>query len=81
MSTILEEAAEAVDGRSHAYGTPQENWTRTAALWSAVLGVPVTAQQAVLCMVAVKLAREAHAPKRDNRVDIAGYAHVLDKLS
>lgn len=31
-------------------------------------------------MIAVKISRECHRPKRDNRVDIAGYAEVLDMV-
>lgn len=40
----------------------------------------VTAEDAALMMILVKIAREAHAPKRDNRVDLAGYAKVLDLI-
>jgi len=33
-----------------------------------------------MILLALKLAREQHKPKRDNRVDIAGYAWVLDEV-
>jgi hypothetical protein len=50
-----------------------DNFERIAAIWSVVLGIKVTPEQVGLCMVGVKLAREAHMPKRDNLVDGAGY--------
>jgi hypothetical protein len=78
--SVLEEASAIVRGpRQDAYGTAKVNHDRIAAIWSVILGVPVTARQAALCMIGVKLAREAHAPKRDNLVDIAGYADVAHR--
>ena len=79
-NTVLTEAAQAVHERSAAYGPPLESYTRTSALWSAVLGFPVTPKQALLCMIALKISRECHLSKRDNLVDIAGYAECLDGL-
>lgn len=74
-TSILEEAARIVDGPRRAdYGTPLENHGRTAALWSAYLGVPITPRQVCMLNVLQKVSRDAHAPKRDNLVDIAGYA-------
>ena len=34
-----------------------------------------------LCMVEVKVSREVNRPKRDNRVDMAGYAGCVDRVS
>ncbi len=79
--TVLQEAQRLVYGdRGAAYGHPLDDYTRTAALWSPILGVPVTAEQAILCMIQVKISRECHAPKRDNRVDIGGYSECLDRV-
>jgi hypothetical protein len=66
--------------RQESYGHPLDDYTRTAALWSAILGTPVTPEKAILCMVAVKISRECHQPARDNRVDMAGYVNCLDML-
>jgi len=66
--------------RGQDYGHPYEDFSRTAKIWSAILGIEVTPQQAILCMIAVKISRECHRPKRDNRVDIAGYAEALDMV-
>lgn len=72
---ILTEAAALVDGaRREAYGTPLANHTRTAAMWSAYLGVPITPRQVCMLNVLQKVSRDAHSAARDNLVDIAGYA-------
>lgn len=72
-SPLSEATAIVYAGRQH-YGTPRENHERTAALWSAYLGVPITARQVCICNVLQKVSRDAHQPGRDNLVDIAGYA-------
>lgn len=77
--TICQEADRVVSTDRRAdYGHPLDNWTQTAAMWSAILGVEVTAEQGLLCMIAAKISRETNAPKRDNLVDIAGYAKCVD---
>ena len=81
QESCLQEAQHICDSvRGADYGHPLDDWTRTAAMWSAVLGVPVTAEQALLCMVCVKVSRECNRPKRDNLVDIAGYAYCLERV-
>ncbi len=82
--TILEEAQRLVTGdRGEAYGHPYDDYGRTAAIWTALLadkllpGAEITPQDAIRCMIAVKLSRDVNAPKRDNRTDIAGYALCL----
>lgn len=82
--SVLEEAQRLTHGdRTAAYGHPYDDYSRTAALWSILLGAkltkPITAHEAALCMIAVKLSREVHLPKRDNMVDAAGYSHVAFK--
>lgn len=77
--TICQEADRLVStDRQADYGHPLDNWTQTAALWSAIIGHEVTAEQGLLCMIAAKISRETNAPKRDNLVDIAGYAKCVD---
>ncbi len=79
--TILEEASKVVDGpRQDNYGHPKVNFQRIADLWTPVLGNEVTPAQVVLCLIQLKIARHTHAPKRDNIVDIAGYARCLEML-
>lgn len=77
MKTPCEEAQELTTGaRQQAYGHPLDNYNRVAKLWSAILGHKITPDQAVLCMVALKLSRECNKHSHDNLVDIAGYANV-----
>jgi hypothetical protein len=79
--TILEEAQRLVYGdRERVYGHPREDFARTAAMWSALFGRRFEARDVALAMMCVKLSREAHQHKRDNLVDIAGYAAALDRL-
>jgi hypothetical protein len=76
--TILLEAQRLVHGdRGADYGHPLEDFSRTALIWSAILGVEVTAEQVGLCMIGVKLSRQCNRPKRDNMVDAAGYAETV----
>lgn len=78
--TILQEAGRLTRGNRNAdYGHPLDDFTRTAALWTAVLGTPVDYRQAIVCMMLVKISRLAHTPEHhDSIVDIAGYADCLD---
>lgn len=79
--SILHEAHRLVHGdRGEDYGHPYDDFSRTARIWSAILGVDVTPQQVALCMIGLKISREVHRPKRDNRTDIAGYAETLDMV-
>lgn len=78
---ILEEANQLVNGdRNKDYGSPLEDFTRTARLWSVILGVEVTPEQVGMCMILLKVSRQCNKHKRDNLVDIAGYAHTLEKV-
>jgi hypothetical protein len=76
--TILQEAQRLVHGDRQAdYGHPLDDFSRTAKMWSAILGHAVTAEQVGLCMVAVKISRQCNHPKRDNMTDAAGYAATV----
>jgi Domain of unknown function (DUF6378) len=72
---VLEEALRITRGdRNAQYGQPDQDFKRTAAMWSAMKGVEFEAREVAMFMVALKLSRETHQKKRDNWVDIAGYA-------
>jgi len=80
--SALEEAQRLVHGaRGGDYGHPLDDFSRTAKLWTPILGCPVSAEQVGLCMIQVKISREIHKPRRDNRVDIAGYAETLQMIA
>lgn len=74
QTTVLHKAAEAVQARGVNYGTPAENHGRTAAMWSAYLGVEVTARDVCMLNILQKVSRDRARPIEDNPVDIAGYA-------
>lgn len=78
----LEEALKIVTkDRQNAYGTPEDNFTRIAGLWSAYLGHTITAQQVAVLMILLKVARSKTSPDYvDNYVDIAGYAACANEL-
>ena len=73
--TVLEEARRVVAERRASYGSPAKNHAMTAALWSAYLGVPVTPRDVCHLNGLQKVSRDrTGTPKRDNLVDIAGFA-------
>ena len=79
--TILEEAATLISGaRRDAYGDVRESFATVAAMWSVILRRRVTPSEVARCMIALKLCRENSKAARDNRVDICGYAALLDQL-
>jgi hypothetical protein len=75
-ATILQEAQRLVHGdRGADYGHPIDDYTRTGRLWGAILGIPdIDPRLCTLMMAAVKVSREVNKHKRDNLVDLAGYA-------
>jgi hypothetical protein len=81
---LLEETARIVRERGESYGSPEAHFARTAGAISAIfahkLRAPITAADWAMFMVIDKLAREQHAPKRDNAVDVAGYAACLGEI-
>jgi hypothetical protein len=79
--TILQEADRIVShDRGNDYGHPLDDFSKTALMWSAIFGIDVQPEQVPLAMIAVKISRELNKPKRDNLVDVAGYAKTLDMV-
>jgi len=81
--SALQEAQRLVHGdRGAAYGHPIDDYTRTGRMWGAILGIPdIDPRLCCLMMGAVKISRETNAPKRDNRVDLAGYAECAQMVA
>jgi hypothetical protein len=73
---MLREAEALVDGdRNAQYGDPRQDFQRTAAMWSAYLGVEVAPHDVAALMAILKISRIRWSPaKRDSWVDLAGYA-------
>ena len=83
VASILDLAKSLTEGaRQQDYGHPCDDFERTAQMWTAILRHKlgehdtVSAEDIPLCMIAVKLARQSHRHKRDNLVDICGYART-----
>lgn len=81
--SILSEAEELTNGaRRQAYGHPLLDYERTAGMVNAALAhklkEPLTPEEVMVVMILVKVSRQMNAPKRDNLVDIAGYANCID---
>ena len=79
--TVLQEADRLINGdRREAYGDVRQSFESVAVGWSQIFGASVTAEQVALAMVWLKVMREANAHKRDNLVDICGYAGLAALL-
>ena len=70
--------------RQKDYDSPSPNMRRTAKIWTGILdpilqeGTEVSPEQVAMCMIGLKLAREAYKHKPDNLCDIAGWTDVLE---
>lgn len=78
---ILEEALEVTTGdRQASYGPPDQDFRRTAGMWSALFGDLLQPGKAfepfhvAQAMILLKMSRQLHQRKRDNWIDTAGYA-------
>jgi hypothetical protein len=87
IKSVLEEAIECTSGdRRRDYDHAKPNHERIAKLWNAYLPIRkdpkafLTGSDVAVMMILLKLARHAHAPKRDNYTDIAGYAKCLSQI-
>ena len=80
---ILEKAEKCVCGeRDLDYGTPENNFSCIAEMWSTYLGCPITAEDVSAMMILLKVARIVGGSKSiDNWVDIAGYAACGGEVS
>ena len=79
--SILSEAERIVNGDRQAdYSDPVENFKHISAIASAILKKELTAEDCVVVLMAVKLARENYRHKRDNLVDLAGYTEILHRI-
>jgi hypothetical protein len=77
--SVLAEAQGLVHGdRNAAYGAPLDDFSRTAAMVSAMLAhklkESITAEELGLIMCC---SRQIHKAKRDNLTDLAGYAECV----
>ena len=79
---ILQEAQRITHSdRNKDYDDPIRNYEHIAKIASAILKKEVTPQDVVMIMIATKLSREQFKHKRDNVVDLCGYAFILGYMN
>lgn len=79
--SILAEAEDIVNGsRQSDYGDARESFSRIATIASVMTGKELSPEDCCAVMIAVKLVRESFAHKRDNLVDLCGYAELMNRL-
>lgn len=84
-TSILEEAEHITSReRNEDYGHPEDDFAKVVGMVNAAfkhkLSTPFEVEDWPLIMNMVKIAREIHKPKRDNRVDGAGYWNTLQMI-
>lgn len=78
---ILEEARDLIRGdRADSYGDAKASFERIAALWTTYKGVEITAKDVASMMILLKVSRGVTSAKRDNWLDIIGYAALGSEL-
>lgn len=88
-ANVLQEADRLVSGaRRTTYGSPQLNWRAITDVWNVFLRAKlrdhcvITPRDACMLMVLMKTIREGTGlPKRDNLIDIAGYARCAEIIA
>ena len=78
--SVLQEAQRILNGdRDADYGDPVENFKNISKI-AKFLGVEISPAGCCKVMLAVKIAREGYKSKRDNLVDFAAYADILNQI-
>lgn len=82
-TAIIDHADKLVTGdRAAQHGNKLVNHINLAKLWSAFLEVPITAEQAAIMMVLLKVARTKTGNlNRDDFVDMVGYAGIAGEIA
>lgn len=79
--SILDEAKEIRSGsRESDYGDAVSNFDRIAKMASYISGKKLSPFDCVSVQIAVKLSRQGYKKKRDNMVDLAGYADIMQQI-
>lgn len=82
MNHILKKADDIIHGRREdEYGPAENSFAMVADFWNVFLQAELilTPHDVAMMMCLFKIAREAHAHKDDNLIDLCGYAALADK--
>lgn len=90
IGSVLDEASRTINGeRQDQYGKPEDCFALIANYWTTYLGsrgylqegqIGLHKEDVAMLMVLFKIAREAHSHKRDNIVDLCGYAGIYGDM-
>lgn len=75
---LIEALALTKGDRQAQYGPPDQDFRRTADMWTALFEREFAPHEVAMAMACLKLSRLTHSLKRDSVVDLAGYARCLD---
>lgn len=68
--------------RNETHGDAEENFTHTAALWSAYLETPISAIDVANCLILLKISRiNCGKYNVDDYIDIAGYSALAGGIA
>lgn len=82
VDSVLDGAKAAINGsRRDAYGPYSVEAEKIAKGWSEILGFDVEPRKVPLCMIWMKVIREANKHGLDNLVDTAGYASLVRQVA
>lgn len=71
-----------VNERRRIREAPGPHFMKVSSVWSLIIGSPISPEQVVLCMAALKIIREAGAPglDSDNINDAMGYLSLMPEV-
>lgn len=79
---ILRNAADLIQERGFAYGTPALNHLRISKLWSAYLERAIEPHEVAICMALVKIARlQESFQHQDSYEDCAAYVGIAGQIA
>jgi hypothetical protein len=79
--SLLSEAQKIIEERGKDYGDINQSFERIAKFWSAYKGVEITPHEVADMMILLKISRNVTSRKKDNLLDIVGYAECAAKLN
>lgn len=79
---VLMEAMNLINGdREKDYGTPKDNFTKIAELWTVYMEHKFNAVDVCNMMVLLKMARLSNSEHIDSNIDVAGYIALAAEMS